>query len=165
MGIFGCDGSILANGATAAALLGLGALALGPAEARASVAADERAVAALDTQFQEAVKKNDAAGMDRILADDFVLVTGRGKAFTKADLLSEARSASTVYERQEEEAGSQKVRVWGDTAVVTALLWIKGTREGKSIDYKLWFSDTYVRTKSGWRYVFGQASLPLPAAN
>jgi hypothetical protein len=24
------------------------------------------------------------------------------------------------------------------------------------------FSDTYVRTPSGWRYVFGQASLPLP---
>ena len=69
-----------------------------------------------------------------------------------------ARGATTTYERQEEDAGSQKVRVWGDTAVVTALLWIKGTREGKSIDYKLWFSDTYVRTPQGWKYVFGQAS-------
>ena len=127
------------------------------------MAEDEKAVAALDTQYQAAVAKNDAAGMDRILADDFVLVTGRGTAFTKADLLKEARSASTVYEKQEDT--QQKVRVWGDTAVVTALLWIKGTREGKAIDYKLWFSDTYVRTPSGWRYVFGQASLPLPVAS
>jgi len=31
--------------------------------------------------------------------------------------------------------------VWGDTAVVTALLWIKGVAAGKSLDYKLWFSD------------------------
>jgi hypothetical protein len=40
--------------------------------------------------------------MDRILADDFVLVTGRGKTFSKADLLAEARKKSTVYERQED---------------------------------------------------------------
>jgi hypothetical protein len=25
----------------------------------------------------------------------------------------------------------------------------------------LWFSDTYVKTAAGWRYVFGQASSPL----
>ena len=133
-----------------------------PGVASAATADDETAVAALDTQYQAAVARNDAAAMDRILADDFVLVTGRGKTFTKADLLADARGGKAVYERQEEEAGSQKVRVWGDTAVVTALLWIKGTRDGKPVDYKLWFSDTYVRTKAGWKYVFGQASIPLP---
>ena len=53
--------------------------------------------------------------------------------------------------------------VWGDTAVVTALLWTKGTSEGKTSDRELWFSDTSVRTPSGWKYVLGQASLPLPA--
>jgi ketosteroid isomerase-like protein len=136
-----------------------------PGRAAAAGAGDEKAVAALDTEYQAAVARNDGAAMDRILADDFVLVTGRGKTFTKADLLADARGGTSVYERQEEEAGSQKVRVWGDTAVVTALLWIKATREGKPVDYKLWFSDTYVRTKSGWKYVFGQASIPLPAAN
>jgi len=34
-----------------------------------------------------------------------------------------------------------------------------------ALDTQLWFSDTYVRTPSGWRYVFGQASSPLPDAN
>jgi ketosteroid isomerase-like protein len=129
-------------------------------------AADDakKAVAALDTQYQAAVKANDAVTMDRILADDFVLVTGRGQTFTKADLLKDARDKTTVYDHQEEEAGSQTVRVWGDTAVVTAMLWIKGTRAGAPIDYKLWFSDTYVRTKAGWKYAFGQASIALPKA-
>jgi ketosteroid isomerase-like protein len=140
-------------------------LSMAAPAAKGSAAEDEKTVAALDTQYQAAVAKNDAAAMDRILADDFVLVTGRGKALTKADLLADARGGKSVYERQEEEAGSQKVRVWGDTAVVTALLWIKGTREGKPVDYKLWFSDTYVRTNAGWKYVFGQASIPLPAAS
>src|SRR5438046_7589717 len=92
-------------------------------------APDKPRMAALDTQYQAAVAKNDAAAMDRILADDFVLVTGKGKVFTKADLLNEASGGKTVYEKQED--GSRKVRVWGDTAVVTALLREKGTEDGK----------------------------------
>ena len=57
---------------------------------------DGRLVARLDTEYQEAVKKNDVATMDRILADDFVLVTGKGRIFTKADLLQEARKGNVV---------------------------------------------------------------------
>jgi ketosteroid isomerase-like protein len=123
---------------------------------------DAQTVAALDTVYQKAVKANDIAIMDRILADDFVLVTDRGASLTKADLIKEAREKRTIYEHQEEEEGTQKVRVWRDTAVVTALLRIKGTRDQNPFDYKVWFSETYVRTATGWRYVFGQASIPLP---
>jgi ketosteroid isomerase-like protein len=112
---------------------------------------DEKAVAALDTEYQEAVKKNDAGTMARILADDFVLVTGLGKTYTKADLLEEARSGRVVYERQED--SNQKVRVWGDTAVVTALLWAKGADSGKAFDYKLWLATrTYARLTDGAMY-------------
>lgn len=139
------------------------ALSLGTAtRLNASSEEDVKTVAALDTKYQAAVKSNDAATMDQILADDFVLVTGRGKVSSKADLIESARKKEVTYERQEEEPGTQKVRVWGDTAVVTALLWIRAQQGGKPVDYKLWFSDTYVRTPTGWRYVFGQASLPLP---
>jgi ketosteroid isomerase-like protein len=123
---------------------------------------DEKIVAALDTEYQTAVKNNDVSTMDRILADDFMLVTGLGKTYTKADLLEEARTKRVIYERQED--SDRKVRVWGDTAVVTALLWAKGTESGKPFDYRLWFSDTYVRTPNGWRYVFAQASTHLPGS-
>ena len=128
-----------------------------------TVSTDESIVAALDTEYQEAVKNNDAATMDRILADDFALVTGNGRVYTKADLLNEAVEKTMIYERQED--FNQTVRIWGDTAVVTALLWAKGTDHGEPFDYKVWFSDTYVRTSTGWRYVFGQSSLRLPAAS
>jgi ketosteroid isomerase-like protein len=121
-------------------------------------AVDAQTVAALDTMYQAAVKANDIAIMDQILADDFVLVTDRGASLTKADLIKEAREKRTIYEHQEEEEGTQKVRIWRDTAVVTALLRIKGTRDQNPFDYKVWFSETYVRTPTGWRYVFGQAS-------
>jgi ketosteroid isomerase-like protein len=120
---------------------------------------DQITVGKLDTEYQAAVKNNDAATMARILADDFVLVTGKGHVYTKTDLLKEANDKNVIYEHQGD--SNQKVRVWGDTAVVTALLWVKGTDHGKPFEYKLWFSDTYVRTSTGWRYVFAQASLPL----
>ena len=128
--------------------------------ANALVNDDQKTVAGLDTEYQAAVKRNDAATMDRILSDDFILVTGRGKIYSKADLLRDARNGLDQYEHQEDR--EQTVRIWGDTAVVTAKLWEKFTENGEPFDYTVWFSDTYVRTPAGWRYVFGQSSLPLP---
>lgn len=137
-------------------------LITGAAVAQASPEEDRDAVAALDTKYQEAVKRNDAETMGRILAEDFVLVLGSGKTYTRADLLESARSKKIIYEQQDEDPGTQMVRVWDDTAVITARLWIKGVKDGERFDRRLWFSDTYVRTPGGWRYVFGQASLSLP---
>lgn len=58
------------------------ALALGAAtDLNASLEEDVKAVAALDTKYQAAVKSNDAVTMDQILADDFVLVTGARQGF------------------------------------------------------------------------------------
>ena len=128
----------------------------------ASVEEDRRAVAALDTEFQAAVKHHDAATIDRIQHPDMVLVFGDGRIFTKADHLAAARAKRIDYAIQDEEPDTQTVRVLGDTAVVTALLRVKGTNDGVAFDRLVWFSDTYVRTPDGWRYFFGQASLALP---
>jgi hypothetical protein len=103
-----------------------------------SVQDDMATVAALDTAYQAAVESDDVETMDRILADDFVLVTGSGKVFNNTDLLEEARGDRMVYEVQ---------------------------CDGEPFEYRLWFSDTYIRTPSGWKYVFAQASLPLPASS
>jgi ketosteroid isomerase-like protein len=142
-----------------AVLLGMGAAGSGSA----SPAEDARVVGELDTRYQEAVKHNDAATMAQIFNDDMILVTGAGKVFTGEQLLADARNKTILWEQQDEEPGSQKVRVWGDTAVVTAKLWLKGSQGGQTFDRKLWFSDTYVRTPAGWRYSFGQSSISLPA--
>jgi ketosteroid isomerase-like protein len=134
------------------------------AGAGAATAEQDRAtVAALDTKYQAAVARNDAVTMGQILHDDFILVLGTGKTYTRADLLESARTEHIKYERQEEDPGTQTVRMYGDTAIVTARLWLKYTADGKAFERRLWFSDTYVRTPTGWRYVFGQASIALPA--
>lgn len=142
-----------------AAIFGAAMMVLGPAKAATD---DAKIVADLDTRYQLAVKQNDAATMDRILHDDFVLVLGNGVTANKAHLLKNARDKKYVYELQDEEPGTQTVRVYGDSAIVTAKLLLKATTGTTVVQHKLWFSDTYVRTPSGWRYAFGQASLPLP---
>jgi ketosteroid isomerase-like protein len=120
---------------------------------------DRRMLAALDDEYQAAVKRNDTEAIGRLLPSDFILVNGKGQVFTRADLIAEAKNG-TVYEHQDDT--NKTIRVYGDTAVVTALLWVKGTDAGKPFDKKVWFSDTYVRTPSGWRYTFGQSSLAPP---
>jgi ketosteroid isomerase-like protein len=141
--------------------LGVAVALLEPDSARAATD-DVKIVADLDMRYQAAVKRNDAAAMARILHDDFVLVTGTGASYTKSDLLKWAREQTYVYELQDEEPGTQVVRLYGDTAIVTAKLILKATTGGKLVQKTLWFSDAYVRTADGWKYAFGQASLALP---
>lgn len=124
---------------------------------------DRATVAALDTEYQAAVERNDAEGMARILHPEMILVVGRGIVLTGEDLLRSAREQEYVYEHQVEDEGTQTVRLYGDdTAIVTARLWLKGTGPNGPFDRRLWFSDTYVRTPEGWRYAFGQSSIALP---
>jgi len=136
-----------------------------PADAPASPSVsvnddDARAVAALDSEYQSAVKTNDAATIDRILADDFTLVRSAGRNVSKSELVKQARDKQAKYERHEVEDGTQKVRVWHDTAVVTETVWIKGIEDGKPVDEKMSLTATYARTPNGWRYVAAQASSP-----
>ena len=128
-----------------------------------TIEADRDAVARLDIQYQSAVERNDADTMASIHHDDMILVLSSGTVVTGKQLEQLAREKARTFERQVVVDDSRVVRVWGDTAVITAKLWLKGTRAtGEAFDYKLWFSDTYVRTPTGWRYFLGQAGAPLP---
>jgi hypothetical protein len=128
----------------------------------ASFIEDQMKVAALDLALQAAVKDHDAETIDAILHQQFAMVLGDGKIVTREQLLETARMKLVEFEIQDEDAGTQTVRVWGDTAVVTARLHIRGRRGDEHIDRRVWFSDTYIRTPGGWRYAFAQVSLPLP---
>ncbi len=132
------------------------------AAAASAPISDRDIVAELDRTYQAAVKHNDAATMDQILHPEFVLVLGGGQRVSRDFLMDEVRHKTIQYDLQDEEDGSQTVLVAGDTAIVTAKLLLKGTARGEKFERVLWFSDTYVRTPKGWRYLFGQASLPLP---
>lgn len=142
-------------------LLFAGTVAFTTPAVRASEAEDRQALADLDTKYQKAVERNDSQTMAEILGDNFVLVEGDGKRSTKADLVNDAKSGKTHYVRQDD--SDRTVAVFGDTGVVTAKLRAKGIEDGLKVDYSQWFTDVYVRTPNGWRYVYAQSSLSLPS--
>ena len=139
-------------------------LAAGACMAGDRMEQDRTAVYDLDVEYQAAVARNDAQVLARIHHPDMVLVLSNGTVVTGAQLEKAARDKTRIYEQQVVVDDSRVVRVTGDTAVVTAKLWLKGARASgnEPFDYKLWFSDTYVRTPAGWKYLFGQAGAPLP---
>ncbi|HEY1772009.1 MAG TPA: nuclear transport factor 2 family protein [Gammaproteobacteria bacterium] len=144
------------------AILALSCISFPALAGTSSACPDDAAkIAALDTEFQAAVARNDAVAVARLLPGDYVLVTGKGTVFSKADLVAEAKGALTHYTRQDD--SKQMVRFISGVAVITALLRAQGTGEdGKPFDYTLWFSDIYTCRSDGWRYTFAQSSIHLP---
>jgi ketosteroid isomerase-like protein len=124
------------------AISGLLMMAIGLAAFSARASADDarQLVAKLDVEYQAAVKLNDVKTMERILHKDMILVLGNGTTETRDELIKEARDKSITFEQQDEDPGTQTVRVWGDTAVVTARLWVKGVNNGHAFNRHLWFS-------------------------
>src|SRR6266566_2327767 len=99
------------------------------------------------------------------LTGGIVLASSFGRMSSQNDERVIVAALDTRYQAavRSHDAATMSAILADDFAVVTALLWEKGTDKGTPFDYRLWFSDTYVRTPGGWRYVFGQASLPLPS--
>ncbi len=138
------------------------ALALGAGLAQASPEDDRRTVAALDTEFQAAVKHHDAATIDRIQHPDMVLVLGDGRVFTKADHLQAAREKKIQLRdpgrgaRHPGRARARRHRRRHGTAAAQGHERRPAVRPARLVQRHL------RAHAAGWKYFFGQASLQLP---
>ncbi len=83
-----------------------------------------------------------------------------GKITTRADDIGEAKKNDPKYEIFENY--DMKVRVHGDTAVVTGKTHTKGVSGGKPFDFQFQFTDTFVKDGGRWRLLAGHVSK-LPA--
>ncbi len=76
------------------------------ARTHASPEDDSKAVAVLDSEFQQAVKRHDVATIERMLHEDMILVLGDGRRFTRQDIVQSAREKKIAYEQQDEAEGT-----------------------------------------------------------
>ncbi len=109
----------------------------------------ERALAA-------AYQKGDADGIAQGVMEDYTLTNSMGKITTRADDLDEAKKNDPKYEIFENY--DMKVRVHGDTAVVTGKTHAKGISGGKPFDAQFQFTDTFVKDGGRWRLLAGHVS-------
>lgn len=123
-------------------------------------AADEetiREIVDMERQAKEASLHRDADFPLRVLADDYVAITPLGQVTTKQDAISARRSGQLRYESMN--ITDMVVRLYGDTAVVTARADVKGHQLGEDFSGLYRYTRIWVRRNGHWQTVSYQATV------
>lgn len=86
----------------------------------------EQDLAQLDRQWAEIAVRGDMAAFDRIFADDYTSTHSNGRVMTKAEEKAYVTSAISNSKFAAITTDDVKVRVYGDTAVITGRVTVKG---------------------------------------
>jgi ketosteroid isomerase-like protein len=108
----------------------------------------------LGEEFAQAVAKNDVNAIDRFLADDWIIVDPDGGIIDKARFLGVIKSGVLSHETMD--SNDWRVRLYGNTAVVTGLTTTKGKFMGQDFTSCERATDVFVKQGDRWRCVFTQ---------
>ena len=136
---------------------------IGAAACASSVAADDpkATLLAANDHLQMATRSYDSASIRKLITDDFTLITSSARVIDAHEMISEVDDRSITWYANDTE--QPNVRVYnGDSAVITAVLHQRFSYQGKLHDYRVRFTDTWVKLGDDWRYVAGHASLLKP---
>jgi ketosteroid isomerase-like protein len=120
--------------------------------ASSSNAADE--LKQIENEWVAAVKAKDAGKLGEILADSWVGLGWDGKTTDKAKNLAELKAPGNSLDNFE--MGPMKVRLFGNTAVVTGSDTEKSAENGKDTSGKYIWTDVFVKQNGKWRAVASQ---------
>jgi ketosteroid isomerase-like protein len=96
----------------------------------------------------------DAAALDRTTTDDYTITRDNGVVRTKAETLQGIKDRTTKFDSFD--ASDIRVRIYGDTAVVTFHEDIKGSRAGKDMSGQFREVRVFVKQGRNWRAVLAQ---------
>lgn len=108
----------------------------------------EEQIKSIEEERNRAILSGDAATLDRMTADDYTFITLRGELRTKAEIVKGFQSGAFKYELRT--ISELKVRVYGNTAIVTGRSTQKGEENGKDYSGDYRFTRVYVRDKGHW---------------
>jgi ketosteroid isomerase-like protein len=116
-----------------------------------------RQIVDMERQSKDASLRRDADFSVRTLAEDYVAITPLGQVTTKQETISARRSGQLRYEAMN--ITDMVVRVYGDTAVVTARADIKGHQLGEDFSGPYRYTRVWVRRNGHWQTVSYQATV------
>ncbi len=116
-----------------------------------------REIIEMERQAREASIRRDAEFSQRTLAEDYVAITPLGQVTTKQDTLSARKSGQLRYDTIN--VSDMVVRVYGDTAVVTARADVKGHQLGEDFSGPYRYTRIWVRRTGHWQAVSYQATV------
>jgi len=116
-----------------------------------------RQILELEREARDASVHRDAAFAERTLADDYVAITPLGQVITKADTVAARRSGQLRYDSID--VSDMVVRVYGNTAVVTARAEVRGKDLGEEFNGPYRFTRVWIHRSGHWQTVSYQATV------
>jgi len=105
----------------------------------------------LEKAFAAAIVKNDLEGIGRLVADDWIIVDPNGEIVDRTRFFEVIKSGALTHDVMESE--DFRVRVYGDSAVVTAITSSKGKFMGQEFSTRERVTDVFVKRERRWRCV------------
>ena len=111
----------------------------------------------LERQAREATLKRDPEFSERTLSDDYVAITPLGQVINKTDTVSARRSGQLRYDSID--ISDMVVRLYGNTAVVTARAEVRGRDLGEEFNGPYRYTRVWVKRNGRWQTVSYQATV------
>ena len=148
-----------------------------PANAANNAAAPAANSAALEGDIKKlvndtaaALAKNDTAALEKLYADNYMLVNLDGSVQNRTERLASIKSGETKFDSFTYDEINVRTNPEGTGAVVIARATAAGMNKGVKIDRTVRVTQVWSKTKDGWRQVSGHATqiagvATSPAAN
>ena len=105
----------------------------------------------LERAFADAIIKNDLESIGRIVADDWIIVDPNGEIVDRTRFFEVIKSGALTHDIMESE--DFRVRVYGESAVVTAITSTKGKFRGQEFSTRERATDVFVKRDGRWQCV------------
>jgi ketosteroid isomerase-like protein len=105
----------------------------------------------LEREFAEAIVRNDPEAIGRLVADDWIIIDPDGGIVDRTRFFEVIKSGALTHDMMESE--DLRVRVYGDSAVVTGLTRTKGKFMGEEFSTQERATDVFVKFEGRWRCV------------
>ena len=105
----------------------------------------------LEEAFAEAIVKNDLEGIGRLVADDWIIIDPNGEIVDRTRFFEVIKSGALAHNMMESE--DFRVRVYGDSAVVTGITRTKGRFMGQEFSTQERATDVFVKRDRRWQCV------------
>jgi ketosteroid isomerase-like protein len=119
---------------------------------------DAAAVRALELKWTQSYKERNIDILSSLLAEEFVITVEDGSVYSKAGYISHSADANVHVEVAE--LSDLKVRVHGDTAIVTGAYHERGDSNGKRYEYHDRLTDVWMKVGGKWQVVASHYSVP-----
>jgi ketosteroid isomerase-like protein len=120
---------------------------------------DAATIRSLELKWTESYKQRQVAMLASLLADDFIITIENGSTYGKTGYIS--HSAEPSVQVQVAEMSDLKVRMHGNTAVVTGAYHERGESNGKHYEYHDRLTDIWMKSGGKWQVVASHYSVPV----